>query len=159
MRRLAATLNVVAPSLLLTGCLTGHPLAESASTAGSPSQALGSFEVESPSLGKQTLTATECSSGDRQFFLGGDFTAQGSELVLRLVVDPLEGPGVRVFPASAPFDKDVVFRRSECGVFHFSLDETGWRVNGVYDYRLTVDVDCSRAGETIRGKASTTHCH
>jgi hypothetical protein len=152
-------LTLVASSLLLTGCLTGHPVAESASTAGSQSQVLGSFEVESPSLGKQTLTATGCTSGDRQFFLGGDFTAQNSELVLRLVVDPLEGPGVRLFSASAPFDNSVVFRRSECRVFHFSLDTTGWRVNGVYDYRLTVDFDCSRAGETIRGKASTTHCH
>ena len=149
----------LAASLLLTGCLTGHAVPEAVDAGVSQNQALGSFEVETPSVGKQTLTATGCTSGDRQSFLGGDFTAQNSDLVLRLVVDPLDGPGVRLFSASAPFDNSVVFRRSECGVFHFSLDTTGWRVNGVYDYRLTVDLDCSRAGETIRGKASTTHCH
>jgi hypothetical protein len=77
---------------------------------------------------------------------------------VRLVVDPRDGPAVRVFSIDAQFDKTAVFRRPDCQVFHFSLDTTGWRVNDVYDYRVTLQLDCSREGEAIKGEASATHC-
>jgi len=65
---------------------------------------------------------------------------------------------VRVFSTEAPFDRSVVFRRSDCAVFHFSLDSTGWRVNDVEDYRVTLQLDCSRPGERVSGSASSSHC-
>ena len=44
--------------------------------------------------------------------------------------------------------------------FRFSLDETGWKVNDVRDYRLSLELDCALAdGTTIHGSASTTHCN
>ena len=60
----------------------------------------------------------------------------------------------------SPFEKTTVFRRPECRVFHFSLDATGWRINRVQDYRLTLELDCSNTnGDSLIGKASVTHCH
>jgi len=144
---------------ILAGCLSSRPVPEFAGATGSASQALGSFTIASPVLGQKTLSPTSCSAGDHQFFLGADFSDPASGLVLRLVVDALEGPAVRLYAADAEFDKSVVFRRAECSVFHFSLDSTGWRVNKVYDYRLTLQLDCSRAGDSIVGSLSSTHCH
>ena len=60
---------------------------------------------------------------------------------MRLVVDPLGDAAVRVFSAAAPFERSVVFRRGECGVFHFSLDSTGWSINDVDDYAVTLQLD------------------
>jgi len=142
---------------LLSGCLSGSAVdLPGGAESGQP---LGRIEVESSALGSMTLAPESCSSGDLQSFLGGDFSDSANATVVRLVVDPLDGPAVRVFKAAAPFEGDFVFRRTECAVFHFSLDSTGWRVNDVYDYRITLEVDCERPGEFVKGSLSTTHCH
>jgi len=157
--RAAASLALpLAAAALLPGCLTSQPVAGTGTPAGTQA-ALGSFAVASKTLGDAVVTPTACTGGDREQFLGADLTAAGSSLVVRLVVDPLEGPAVRVFASEAQFDRTVVFRRAECGVFHFSLDSTGWRVNDLNDYRLTLELDCSRPGESLKGSASATHCH
>ncbi len=145
-------------TVLLAGCLSGGPVGGGPGQSGQP-VALGSFAVTSATLGDATLAPTSCTAGDRQLFLGADFASESNGLVLRLVVDPIEGPAVRLYAAGEPFDRSVVFHRSECGIFHFSLDSTGWRVNDVNDYRLTLELDCSRPGESLKGSASTTHCH
>ncbi len=140
--------------LLATSCfsgLGGIPSVQSGAT--------GSFSVTSKTFGDQTLTPSDCASGDRQFFLGGDFSSSTSPLVLRLAVDPVSGPAVRLFSADAPWEHSIVFRRSDCAAFHFTLDSTGWRINDVYDYRFTLQLDCRRAGEAISGSASSAHCH
>ncbi len=140
--------------ILLTGCFPTKAVLPI-----SDQQALGSFTVSSESLGQTMLMPSSCSAGDRQFFLGADLEDRRSGLVLRLVVNPLEGPAVRVFPNAVPFEKSVVFRRNDCKVFHFSLDPTGWRLNRIYDYSLTLQLDCTRDGESIQGNASVAHCH
>lgn len=143
--------------LLAAGCFSSKPVAVTGN--GVAEGNLGSMTVSSPQLGDVTVTPTLCMSGARQYFLGGDFEDEKGGTVVRLVVDPLSGPAVRVFSADAPFEKSVAFRRDQCSVFHFSLDSTGWRINRIDDYRLTLNVDCSRAGETVRGAVSATHCH
>ena len=142
---------------LFFSCLSGRAVSER-DMQSSNEQALGSFSISSRIFGNNTFTPYSCDAGDRQFFLGGDFTDQSSSLVLRLVVDPLNGPAVLLFSPESPFEKSVVFHRSDCRVFHFSLDSTGWRVNDIGDYRLTLQLDCSRDGESLNGSASTTHC-
>ncbi len=121
---------------------------------------LGSFTVASPLLGDVTVAPTECAAGDLQQFLGADFADPGSGLVVRLVVDPLEGPAARVFDARDPFGRSVVLRRAECAAFHFSLEGTGVTINDVRDYRVSLELDCALAdGTGVRGRASSTHCH
>jgi hypothetical protein len=143
---------------MMVACLSSRPVAEPGTPA-SESQALGSFSVASQTFGNVTVSPTACAGGDRQLFLGGDLSAPGSPVVLRLVVDPLEGPAVRLFSSEAPYDTSVVFRRADCTVFHFSLDDTGWRVNDIYDHRLTLQLECAKPGESVSGSASSTHCH
>jgi len=149
---------LLAGAALLSGCLASRPVGGSASPGAGPA-ALGSFAVRSSALGDATVTPTTCTAGDREMFLGGEFSDPASGLVVRLVVDPLDGPAVRLYSTAAEFERSVVFHRAECGVFHFSLNSTGWRVNEVNDYRLTLELDCSRAGESLKGSASATHCH
>jgi len=143
---------------LMMSCLSSRPV-EGTGAGRAEEQPLGSFTLESGTFGDSTLAPTVCAAGDRQSFLGADLQTPGSPVVLRLVVDPIEGPAVRLYSTEAPFDKSVVFRRSDCSVFHFSLDSTGWRINDYEDYRLTLQLDCAREGEHITGNASSTHCH
>lgn len=145
-----------------TGCFSfpAMPLPGIAATEAAPPGVLGSFTVSSPLLGNVTVAPTACSGGDLQQFLGGDFSDPASGVVVRLVVDPLEGPAARAFDAADPFRKSVVLRRSDCAVFHFSLEHTGLTINEVRDYRLSLELDCALAdGTTVHGNASTTHCH
>ena len=144
------------------GCfsLEGQPIPGSPAAGAAATGSLGSFTVSSPLLGNATVAPTGCTSGDRLQFLGGDFSDPASGLVVRLVVDPLDGPVARVFDAAEPFLKSVVLRRSGCAAFHFSLEETGWKINDVRDYRLSLDLDCSLGdGTSVRGSVSTSHCH
>jgi hypothetical protein len=150
-------LSIIGSPLILF-CLAVHSVTESG-TQSSNGQELGSFSISSKIFGDQTFAPLFCTAGDRQFFLGGDFKDQSSSLVLRLVVDPLNGPVVRLFSSETNFEKSVIFHRSDCRVFHFSLDSTGWRINDIEDYRFTLQLECSRVGESIIGIASTTHCH
>jgi hypothetical protein len=122
-------------------------------------QSLGTFALSSDSLGHVSLAPASCSAGDRQFFLGADFEDDKNGFVLRLVIDPLYGPAVRVFSQTNPFEEARVFRRGDCRVFQFSLDSTAWRINRVQDYRVSLDLDCARGGDAITGHVSAEHCH
>lgn len=155
-----AVFLIVIPCVLsFGGCLAGRPIDSGSGSSVEP-QMLGSFALVSERLGHVTVVPTICTAGDRAFFLGGDFEDEKSGVVVRLVVDPLDGPAARVFAGAAPFEKTAVFRRPECRVFHFSLDTTGWRINRIQDYRLALELDCSnRDGDSIIGKASVNHCH
>jgi len=151
--------------VLNVGCFSSQPwtglgpMAQGAGSGEKERQALGSFTVASDRVGDATVTPFGCEAGGRQHFLGADFPDERSGVVVRLVVDPLDGPAVRVFATDARFEKTFVFRRAECRTFHFSLSSTGWRINDIEDYKLSLEVDCERSGESVRGQLSTTHCH
>lgn len=120
---------------------------------------LGSLTIAGPTFGQRELVPTACSSGEPQFFLGFDLQDKSAGMVTRLVVDPATGPIVRVFAASAPFNKATLFRDADCRVFHFSLDTTGWRINRVQQLDISLDLDCQLpSGDRIVGKASDRGC-
>ena len=144
---------------LCTGCFSARAVGPASGSQGE-GRTLGSFTVTSDRLGHLTVMPSVCTAGDRQLFLGADFEDEKTGIVVRLVVDPLDGPAARVFASGTPFEKTAVFLRSDCPVFHFSLDTTGWRINRIRDYRVTLDLDCSNGdGDVITGKASAAHCH
>ncbi len=146
-------------SVFLAGCLTSSPVDVGLADHGA-ARSLGTLAVTSPRFGDVTLSPTTCKAGGKQFFLGGDFADENAGLTMRLVVDPLGNPAARLFAVAEPFDKSVVFHRSDCRAFHFSVDSTGWRVNDVDDYVITLDLDCaSPAGDSVKGKLSAAHCH
>jgi hypothetical protein len=148
---LAATL-----SLASSGCFTGAPFLDDAKSAGP----LGTFQLTSAAIGSRTISPGVCLAGDRSFFLGADLEDATAGVVVRLAIDPVDGPAIRVFDRSAVFDKSVVFRRPECRTFHFSDESTMWRINDVQDYKFSLELDCSnKAGDSLVGKASASHCH
>jgi len=151
--RISVVVALIAFSALLTGCLSSLPISQEAE------ETAGGFTLASEVLGQVELKPSSCSAGDRQHFLGADFEDASSGVTVRLVVDPLGDPAVRVFSRAAPFDRSVVFRRGQCSEFHFSLDSTGWRINDVDDYRVTLQLDCTLLGESIRGNVTAPHCH
>jgi hypothetical protein len=115
--------------------------------------------IAGPTLGQQTVAPTSCAAGERQVFLGVDLLDEGAGIVTRLVVDPATGPVVRAFKAASPFDATVLFHRSECRVFHFSLDSTGWRIDHIDELRMSLELDCQLpSGDSIGGRASAPGC-
>jgi hypothetical protein len=156
MRRRVAYVGVlIAFAFASSGCLLSRRGGEQPVEQ----QSLGTFALSSNSLGHVSLEPASCSAGDRQFFLGADFADDKNNLVVRLVVDPLDRPAVRVFNAAKPFDQTRIFRWRDCRVFHFSMDSTAWRINRVQDYRVSLELDCSSEGDGITGHASAEHCH
>ena len=124
------------------------------------SGALGSVAIASPILGQQTIAPPTCRAGDRQFFLGADFEDARAGLVLRFLLDPLEGPAFRLYSQAAPFEKSVIFRRGDCRTLKFSFNPTTMRIDRVQDYKMSLEFECATSGgDSISGKLSADHCH
>lgn len=148
--------SVLCALAILSACSTSSSPRSASERAAAP---LGTFSLAGPAFGQQTLLPTRCSVGERQLFLGFDLHDEKSGIIARLVVDPATGPVVRVFKASAPFDQTVLFHRSECRAFHFSLDSTGWRINRIQQLGVSLELDCQLpSGDSIVGKALDGGC-
>ena len=150
-------------SLLIFGALATLMLLNSCITTSlndtENSKPMGSFALTGPTFGKLNIAPTSCDVGQRQFFLGFDFVDQQSGLVTRLVVDPVTGPVARVFKADKPYDSSVIYHRTECKTFHFSLDTTGWIVNHIQMLNVSIELDCQLpSGDRIIGNAKDSSC-
>lgn len=151
---------LVVAALTVCGCFSTRPPASSGEGGGASGPPLGEFTVTSPGGARGTVTPTVCLAGDRELFLGADLLDERSGLVVRLVVDPLEGPILRVFDRAAPFERTVLLFREECTSFELSLEETGWTINDLPVRRLELAIDCeSEEGAAIAGRASAEHCN
>lgn len=159
-RRIAAGCQNTIAALLLGASVLLPACSSSAPGGGSDhAEPLGTFTLAGPTLGAHTLRPRHCASGEREYFLGFDLIDAEEGVVARLVVDPVGAPLVRVFSSAAPFDKTVVFHRSECRLFHFSVDSTGWRINRIYQLNVSLEVDCELpSGDRIAGKAQDPGC-
>jgi hypothetical protein len=120
---------------------------------------LGSFEVASLGAPHATISPSSCVSGEHDVFLGADLLDPGTHLVVRLVIDPLNGPALRVYDADEPFDRSVIFFRDECPIFDMTLERTGYMVNDIVIRSLDLEVECENEdGATIRGSATAGRC-
>ena len=101
-----------------------------------------------------------CSSGDLQHFLGVDLADQKAGAAVRLVIDPLQGPRLRVaFRETAP-GQALVLGREQCARLEAAARPTGWEVNTIRDVSGFVDAECNGdGGETIRVHVRFSHCH
>jgi len=154
---------VLAPAIL--GCFSAAPGLAARSANGEsgkavkPGGALGAFEVAAVGAPPGRIAPTSCVAGDHELFLGADLVDPGTKLVVRLVIDPLDGPAVRVYDAGAPFERSVLFFRDECSAFTMHLEPTGWIINDIIVRRLELSVECeNEAGATIRGSVSAARC-
>jgi len=147
------------PCALASGCLSTLPVDGNATAKKGGNVSLGSVALYSERLGQSTIAPNTCSAGDREFFLGGDFIDEKSALVVRLVFDPLDGAAIRIFTPNSSAEKSVVFHRSDCEALKYTFEPTRWRVNDVYDYRISVSFDCKNGADAATGEVSATHCH
>jgi hypothetical protein len=77
---------------------------------------------------------------------------------LRAVVDPLDGPGLRI--AGLPGMAGMVFRPEMCERLDLVVEPTGWRVNDFQDLSGRLDVSCRTAdGGSVEGSVEVRHCH
>lgn len=149
-------LLLLAICVTLGGCLASAPAAPSPDANGA---SLGAVKLHSERLGNATLNPTHCRAGDRAFFLGGDFLDDASDVVVRVVFDPLDGAAVRLFVPGAAPERSTVFHRVDCRVLSATLDPTLWKINDVSDYRMTLKFDCALGTDAAIGEVSAAHCH
>lgn len=149
-------LVLVAP-LLLAGCFSAYPGSDVATSASGPGGAtgVGHFEVASFGEPRGEIVPVRCESGDLEHYLGGDLIDEEQQIAVRLVVDPLYGPALRVYDLETPFEHSVLFYSEDCVRFDMTLAPTGWIVNDVQVRKLDLAVECENEdGATIAGEVS-----
>ena len=158
-RSLAVLVGVATIAMGLASCGSSATGLEPATSAGKSELGLGSFQVASIGAPPGTISPVACVVGDHELFLGADLVDPASGLVVRLVIDPIEGPVLRIYDADAPFDRSVLFFREECTDFVMRLADTGTTVNNIVERSLELEVDCENEdGATIRGRAVAARC-
>ena len=147
---------LVALALVLSGCGLSSALRE-----------VGEVTNQSVS-GELTLRGAQgeavrwrpdsCLSGEVEQFFGFILGSDGSPVVLRAVIDPLDGSGLRVVGLEGA--DGVVFRREACERMELIVEPSGWQVNEIRDLNGRLDVSCSIAGVgSVEGSVEVRHCH
>ncbi|HWM93606.1 MAG TPA: hypothetical protein VN493_22810 [Thermoanaerobaculia bacterium] len=149
-------------ALLLSGCGLSSALREAKDVA-SPSVS-GELAVRTPQGEPVAWKPDACLSGEHEQFFGFILVSEGSDgspVVLRAVVDPLDGPGLRVVVAAGlQGTAGMVFRPDMCERLELVVEPTGWRVNDFQDLSGRLDVSCRKAdGGSVKGSVEVRHCH
>lgn len=143
--------GVVALAALLDACVHTH--VADAPVAGAPTEGSATLVI-----GDQRYRLGECHSGDHEYFLGVDLRDRAASAWVRLVIDPLDGPMLRIVEDEGRAEYRL--SRAQCAELRADLRETGWRVNHVRDYSGSLVAECTaRAGEQISVHARFEHCH
>lgn len=134
-----------------------HPKAASRPTPSEPSNVVA---IAGPTLGSRELRTNKCVSGGRFSFRGADIFDETTKevFVLRLALEPIEGPAVRIF-VDSELGKSIILRRKDCKAFEYELESTGKSVNFVTEMRVAVRLDChTKAGDFVVGKVELPAC-
>lgn len=144
-------------ALLLSGCGLSAALREAKDVA-SPSVS-GELSIRALQGEPVAWKPEICLSGEREQFFGFILESNDSPIVLRAVVDPLDGLGLRIVgwqenPAG------VVFRPATCERLELVVEPTGWQVNDIQDLSGRLDLSCAtEKGGRIEGRVEVRHCH
>ena len=143
-------------ALLLSGCGVPAVLREAGEVA-NPAVS-GELSVRGAQGESVLWRPDRCLSGEHEQFFGFILGAEGSPIVLRAVIDPLDGPGLRVMGLDRP--EGVVFRPEACERMELDVEPTGWEVNEFQDLNGRLDVRCSITDVgSIEGSVAVRHCH
>lgn len=104
-------------------------------------------------------TPSFCQTGEIEQFFGFLLGASGSPIALRAVLDPLDGPGLRVTGVEGTPPYGFVVRPADCRVLDLRLQATDWRVNDLRDLNGSLDVSCSLGDISLEGSVEVSHCH
>lgn len=115
--------------------------------------------VAGPTLGVHQVRPSACQAGERLAFLGADLVDEESEIVVRLAIDPIAGPRVRVFKGSDPYGPAIILAARNCKRFHFDFAPTGSWVNGINEVKVGLDLDCvTVTGDSVAGHVAADAC-
>jgi hypothetical protein len=155
MPRIRKGLTTVVLALLLSGC--GVPaLIREAKDVSSPAVE-GELALRGSHSPLVTWRPEECFAGEHEQFFGFILRANGSPIMLRAVVDPLDGPGLRVTGLEV---EDLVILPSSCERLELVVAPSGWEVNEIQDLSGSLDVRCTTAdGASVEGSLEVRHCH
>lgn len=116
----------------------------------------GTLHIQEGTGKVRSFAFADCSSGDRQQFRGVDVLSESAEAAVRIAVDPIEGPRVRLRTEHAQY---IVDPRT-CSTFEASVNPTGWRVNKILVVSGATELDCPLSeGGRVRGKVEYEDCH
>lgn len=146
-----------APVLVLLLLLSGCSIVQEA-TEVSRSAIEGELSIQVPGGGEEPVVwrPNVCMAGENEQFFGFILGVEGSGIVVRAVVDPLDGAGLRlVWPNGT-----MVFREHACERLALEVAPTGWRVNDIQDVSGRLEVRCSGPdGASVEGSLEVRHCH
>ena len=139
--------------LVLAACSGLHPPEPE---AGGRNEGLA---VTGPTLGVRGLHPDQCFAGARQLFWGADLVDEHGDGVVRFLIDPVEGPLVRLYRASDPYGPSIVLRRADCHVFKFDFQPTGSWINGINVVKIALTLSCKdAAGDAVVGQVAAEEC-
>jgi hypothetical protein len=145
--------------VLLTAALVGCGTIQEARQVLSPTVA-GEIIIRTASGEPLTWTPAFCQTGEIEQFFGFVLGASDSPVVLRAVLDPLDGPGLRVTGVEGTPPYGFVVRPADCRVLDLRLQPTSWRVNEMRDVSGSLDVSCNLdGGVSLEGSVEVSHCH
>lgn len=99
-----------------------------------------------------------CRTGEIEQFFGFVLGASGSPVVVRAVLDPLDGPGLRLTGLEGTSPQ--VVREADCRTLDLRVQPTGWIVNDFRDVSGTLEVSCTLdGGVSLEGNLAISHCH
>jgi hypothetical protein len=111
-------------------------------------------------VGQQRYRLEACRSGDLAHFLGVDLEDRQGGAVVRLVIDPIDGPRVRLVHGRGEARQRLDLVPSRCRRFEADVRPTGWIVNTVRDVSGSVDAECpGDPGPAVSLHARFSHCH
>jgi hypothetical protein len=101
-----------------------------------------------------------CRSGDREYFLGVDLADTDRTAVLRVLIDPMDGPRLRLTSGGGGAPRVMALGPDSCRTLQAEVQPTGWRVNRVRDFSGFVMAECTAAsGQEVRAEVRFAHCH
>jgi hypothetical protein len=103
---------------------------------------------------------TSCYSGGRESYFGVDLLDDGAHVGLRILIDPIEGPRLRLARYDQHWKKLESTVLRECRTLRADVRPTSWRVNEIQDYSGEIDASCvSELGVKLEAKIHFDHCH
>jgi hypothetical protein len=116
-----------------------------------------SLEQATLSLGDRQYHLDECRSGDLAYFLGVDLADRSRTARVRLAIDPMSGPRIRV---QVEHNQPLVLVSQQCRQLDAEATPTGWQVDTVRDVSGFVDAECtSETGQAVSLHVRFSHCH
>lgn len=138
---------------LLAACAT-------TSLSGPPGAAGPAVESATLTIGDRQFQFDACTSGDLLEFLGVDLVDRQGSAAVRVVIDPIDGPRVRIVHGTGAARQRIDLEHSRCRQFEAEVRPTNWTVNDVRDVSGFVDAECAGdPGPAVSLHARFSHCH